>query len=179
MQLAMAEVPAVAIPTPRTMLRIHEPLANKLIGLFHIFSSLGSCMWVHPDLIDDDQWNSTRSTNGNNKKELSNMISFIAKCDPNFFSPMYSSEDDQIIYQNAITFGQTMGTGLSSPISASMLKSRCLLPYELCGSTIHTSLNRVPNYYIHKGKQKGVCFDKPLKNSMPLLKDCSGENGEN
>ena len=55
----------------------------------------GEVMWIHPDIINDEQWDSNRSKR---KGKSCNMISFALSEDDNIpINPLTDSEEEQIV----------------------------------------------------------------------------------
>jgi hypothetical protein len=68
----------------------------------------GEIMWVHPDVVSDEQWESNRSKR---KGKSCNMISFALSEDDNIpANSLIDSDEEQIVLVAQPTATQPMGT---------------------------------------------------------------------
>ena len=66
-------------------------------GLVPFTTPKGEIMWVHPDLLRDQQWTNTPSKKKGGKAKSSNMISPSITEDDDHLKPLTDSEEERIV----------------------------------------------------------------------------------
>nr|ABD63154.1 hypothetical protein 20.t00006 [Asparagus officinalis] len=73
-----------------------DPHSQKDRGLVPLTTQKGEIMWVHPDLLRDQQWTSTSSKKKGGKAKSSNMISPSITENDDHLKPLTDSEEERI-----------------------------------------------------------------------------------
>lgn len=132
-------------------------------------------MWVHRNLVDDDQWDATKKnpTVGKGRMRSSNVISFILEHNPNSIVILDDSIYNQIVYQvAAVVTDQLMVTPSGQPY---LPQYKDTITTTFVGASVKQSYvpHRTETLFTtqDKGKQKEVCFNKDLMKTSPKLND--------
>jgi hypothetical protein len=94
-------MPAGVAPIPTGELKIinSDPHRQKEKGLIHVSTPRGEVMWVHPDIVQDQQW-----TTANRKKPRGrgkapcNMVGFSSKESEENVTALTDSEEEKTIF---------------------------------------------------------------------------------
>jgi len=91
--------PTGVVPIPKEELRVinSDPHNQREKGLIPIPTPQGETMWVHPDIVESQQWTTVTSSNsrGKAKASSSNVVSISARDTEEDVASLTSSEDEE------------------------------------------------------------------------------------
>jgi hypothetical protein len=87
------------VPIPKGEMKVSDPTFEEkwARGLIPVTLKTGEVMWVHKDVVNDEQWESGRPKS---KGKSCNMISFIVEADDNIdTNALTDSEEKQFVLE--------------------------------------------------------------------------------
>jgi len=102
-------VPDVSFPIPEARLEINHLSAKQQEskGLFPLILKTGEIMWVHPDLAQDEQWDSKKSKS---KGRSCNVVSVLPDDDNVIIASLSDSENERHAFITQADVPQPVGT---------------------------------------------------------------------
>jgi hypothetical protein len=91
-------VPCGVVPVPRAEMRIinSDPHQQEKKGMVQYATPSGQSMWVHPDLLEDEQWTSVTSKRSKGKGKACHIVSASLEDEGAETASLTDSDEDRV-----------------------------------------------------------------------------------
>jgi len=147
------------VPVPKGRLEIINPMAETLKskGLIPMTIGSGEIMWLHSDIVQDEQWETSKPKL---KDKSSNTVFLITDDNSVTVTSLNDSEEEKLALTTQLTTSLPVGTRSSKQYLQQYDQTPEGAPQPMTSGTTAPTQATVPN---DKEKQKVIRFDESLK----------------